>query len=236
MNNQQAHGIKRHTLANLLASELRERILSHEFEEGCALRQDMLASEFGVSRIPVREALMQLEGEGLVIQSAHKGYAVSSLSIDQIREVFDLRALLEVDLLRRAIPLLTPGHLAMAKDVMSTFEERLADNSEEANWGAFNWQFHSALYASAGREQTMRILQNLHRSADRYLRIQFRVVQKSNEQAQRDHRRLVMLCERRDSAEATRLLGEHILQARDELLDFMATRHARGQRPCDAAK
>nr|WP_297461456.1 GntR family transcriptional regulator [uncultured Halomonas sp.] len=228
MNNQQAHGLKRQTMANLLAGELRERILSHEFEEGCALRQDMLATEFGVSRIPVREALMQLEGEGLVIQTAHKGYAVSSLSVDQIREVFDLRALLEVDLLRRAIPLLTPGHIAVAKDVMSTFEDRLAHQSEEANWGAFNWQFHAALYASAGREQTMRILQNLHRSADRYLRIQFRIVKKSNDHAREDHRRLVMLCERRDSAEATRLLGEHILQARDELLDFITTRRTRG--------
>jgi len=215
---------KRQTVAATLADALRERILNQELEEGSALRQDALASEFGVSRIPVREALLQLEGEGLVVQVAHKGYTVSVLSCDDIRELFDLRALLEVDLLRRALPQMTDEVIAKAWSIVETFDDRLKHKAEEVNWGVLNWQLHSTLYAPAGREQTMRMLQSLHRSADRYLRMQLKIAQRSNDRARSEHARLVALCEQRDGVEATRLLNEHILTARDELLDFLITR------------
>jgi DNA-binding GntR family transcriptional regulator len=218
-------------MAGRLVETLRERILSFEISEGTQLRQDALAAEFGVSRIPVREALLQLEGEGLVAQYAHKGYTVTSLSLDEIREVFDLRAVIEVDLLHRALPAMTDEDIAAARSVLDVFDELLARKSEGANWGRLNWRLHATLYAPAGRRHTVHILQNLHRSADRYLRLQLQLTQSTNDRARAEHRRLVDLCEQRDTMEAVRLLREHILAARDDLLDFLARRRSQAETP-----
>ncbi len=219
--------VKRQTMASALVDALRERILRLDIPEGGQLRQDSLAAEFGVSRIPVREALQQLEGEGLVSQTAHKGYTVTVLSLDDIREVFDLRALLEVDMLRRAIPRITPKDIETARSVMAAFDDMLARESEEANWGRLNSRLHSALYAPGDRPRTMQILQNLHRNADRYLRVQFRLT-RSNERAHAEHGRLVDLCEKGDVDEATRLLDAHIADARDDLIGFLEERRRAG--------
>src|SRR5213596_2959 len=101
---------------------LRERILRGDFPEGEPLRQDALADELGVSRIPVREALRQLEAEGLVTFSPHRGAVVSTLSIQEIIELFELRAEIESDLMRRAIPLMTLDDDARAKDILDAYE------------------------------------------------------------------------------------------------------------------
>ncbi|OAB55503.1 GntR family transcriptional regulator [Phormidium willei BDU 130791] len=216
----------RRTLAAELTDRLRERILNLEIAEGAQLRQDWLASEFGVSRIPVREALLQLEGEGLVTQTAHKGYTVTVLSLEEIAEEFDLRALLETDLLGRALPRMTEADLAVARELAEAFDRVLAKGEAEETWGKLNWRLHAALYAPAQRPRSLRILQNLHRSADRYLRLQLKLTRRSNERARAEHRRLVELCAQRDLAEASRLLHEHILTARDELVGFVARRRA----------
>src|SRR5262245_34547634 len=99
--------IQRETLAKTLTRLLRDKIPAGDYPEGQQLRQDALAIEFGISRIPVREALRQLEAEGLVSFYPHRGAVVSSLSLQEIEELFDVRAVLEPDLLRRAISNLT---------------------------------------------------------------------------------------------------------------------------------
>src|SRR5919198_1771827 len=97
--------LRRQTLAGMTLEAVRERILSGVYPEGEPLRQDAIADELGVSRIPIREALRQLEAEGLVVFNPHRGAIVSSLSLDEIDEVFALRAEIESGLIRRAIPL-----------------------------------------------------------------------------------------------------------------------------------
>ena len=87
--------LQHRTISSAVAEELRRRIVDGEFQSGFQLRQDALAAEFGVSRIPVREALMQLEAEGLVKIHPHRGAIVSELSTEEIEELFELRALLE---------------------------------------------------------------------------------------------------------------------------------------------
>ena len=219
---------ERQTVAGMLVDALRERILNLEFPEGVPLRQDSLAAEFGVSRIPLREALLRLKGEGLVTQTAHKGYAVSVLSLEEIREIFDLRALIEVDLLQRALPHITSEVIASAREVLRQFDESLAQPVSDGKWGQYNWRLHSALYAPAGRHRSMDILRKLHRNADRYLRLQLNLSDHNTSRAREEHDRLVTLCEHRDNAEATRLLAEHILAARDDLLEFLSERRGKG--------
>ena len=87
--------LKQHrTLASAVADRLREQILSSAYPAGTQLRQDALAASFGVSRIPVREALFQLEAEGLLQMVPHKGAVVTELSPEEVNDIFDLRVML----------------------------------------------------------------------------------------------------------------------------------------------
>ncbi len=88
------HRIKRKSLPETLADSLRERILSGEFKEGDQLVQESIADEYQVSRMPVREALRQLEASGLIELKAHRGAVVTSIPLEQVSELFELRALL----------------------------------------------------------------------------------------------------------------------------------------------
>ena len=99
--------LRRQTLTSMTADAIRERILRGHYPEGEPLRQDGIGTELGVSRIPVREALRQLEAEGLVTFNPHRGAVVSTLSLKEIRELFELRADIEGDLIRRAVPHMT---------------------------------------------------------------------------------------------------------------------------------
>ena len=98
----------------MTADAIRERILRGRYPEGEPLRQDAIGAELGVSRIPVREALRQLEAEGLVTFNPHRGAVVSTLSLKQIQELFELRAEIEGDLIRRAVPHMTAEDHARA--------------------------------------------------------------------------------------------------------------------------
>jgi DNA-binding FadR family transcriptional regulator len=114
--------IKRQSLPETLTESLRERILNGEFKEGDALIQDAIAQEYDVSRMPVREALRQLEACGLVVMQLHKGAVVTSVPNEQIAELFELRALLECELLARAIPRMTAEHLATSQSILTALE------------------------------------------------------------------------------------------------------------------
>ena len=92
------------TRTQLVVETIREKILSGEIQAGQPLRQAALAEELNVSRIPVREALLQLEAEGLVIFEPHKGATATELNAEHVDELFELRAMLEAELLAASIP------------------------------------------------------------------------------------------------------------------------------------
>src|SRR5262245_50899657 len=103
--------IKR-TIADQVAELIRQRILSGQLKGGQPIRQEHLAAELGVSRIPLREALKQLAAEGFVTIASHKGAVVAELSIAEVEELFDIRLRLETWLLQLAIPALSERDLA----------------------------------------------------------------------------------------------------------------------------
>jgi hypothetical protein len=96
--------LKHRTLSAAIVDQLRQSILDGTYPAGSQLRQDALGEAYGVSRIPVREALFQLEAEGLVRIVPQKGAIVSELSLDEINDVFDLRGIMEPRLLAQSAP------------------------------------------------------------------------------------------------------------------------------------
>ncbi|MDB4875835.1 MAG: GntR domain protein [Gemmatimonadetes bacterium] len=211
--------IQRQTIASMTVEALRERILRGDYPDGEPLRQDALAEELGVSRIPVREALRQLEAEGLVTFSPHRGAVVSSLSLEEIEELFELRAEIECDLLRRAIPKMNKEQLDRAVEVLDEFEEAL-HAGEATRWGPLNWHFHAALYAPANRNFTMGVLQKLHQHSDRYCRMHV-LLAHGGERSAREHRDIAAAVERKDPSAATTLMRAHILSAGCSLVGLL---------------
>lgn len=211
--------VERRTIADATTDELRRRIISGELTDGEPLRQDMLAEEMGVSRIPVREALARLESEGLVASVPHKGAVVTALSRNEILELFELRAMLEPELLRRAIPRMTPAHLDEAAHVLAEYE-RAFDNGDVHAWGEVNTRYHLALYAASDRKKSIEIVRSLLVNTDRYTRLVL-VLTDAIEQARDDHGRLLELCRRGAVEEAVELTRAHIENNSADLIRFL---------------
>jgi DNA-binding GntR family transcriptional regulator len=211
------------TVAERAADELRRKIIAGELPEGFQLRQDALAAEFGISRIPVREALVQLEGEGLVRIVPHKGAVVSELSVDEISELFMLRGLLEPLLLKKSAPRLTPADFAELDAILAEYKQEL-DAQHMTRWGELNTRLHDVLLSRAGQPRTSAIVASLLQQTDRYTRLQLSLSAESVQRAEEEHGELVRLCRTGEVRGAAALLKKHIEHACKELEEFILSR------------
>jgi DNA-binding GntR family transcriptional regulator len=225
--------IERQTVTGLTRDAIRDRILRGTYAAGEPLRQDALAEQLGVSRIPVREALRLLEAEGLVTFNPHRGAIVSTLSPAEIEELYELRAEIEADLLMRAMPHITEEQLARAEEVLDAYEASL-HRGQVAGWGGLNWKFHSTLYAPAGRPVTMGVVHRLHQHSDRYSRMQLALTH-GERRAITEHRQILGAIRRHNAGRAAALLRKHILGAGRALLAFLEAQHDAGAPPRAAA-
>jgi len=212
--------LSRRTAAEQAADVLRDRILSGRLAAGTPLRQEQLAAELGISRIPLREALKQLEAEGLVAITSHKGATVAELSIAEIDELFQLRLRLETWVLELAVPKLTAVDLAALDALIA--EQQAPDNL--ARWGDLNWQFHEVMYRAADRPVTLKMLKRIHDNIDRYLRFE---ISTSNGRARalHEHQTLLAHCRAGETIKAVQLLEAHIQQTADSLITKLKSRH-----------
>ncbi len=213
------------TRTQVVVEVLRERILSGDIKAGKPLRQSALAAELHVSRIPIREALLQLEAEGLVKFEAHKGATAAKLSSSQIRELFDLRALLESDLLAKSIVKMTPEDIEQSQEMLKVLEDSTTQINSSNVWSDLHTKFHASLYAAADRPNTMEIIQNLNSNSDRYVRLHLSTVGPIP-RAKSQHQELLRLCELKDIDAACKLLKEHILGSAQDLIDLVDTYNA----------
>ena len=199
----------------LIATVLREAIVSGVLLGGVQLRQSELAGTFGVSIIPVREALRQLVAEGFITFQRNRGGIVAETSTEEIKELFDLRVSLESMLLAAAVPQITPRDIEKADSYQLAFEEEDHIN----RWGRLNWQFHEALYLPANRPRTLKIVSNINRHIDRLIRLQMSLVG-GKPKSRREHRAILAACGRGDVKKAVSLLQKHIRGVEKIILNF----------------
>lgn len=209
------------TRTQVVVEVLREKILSGDIAAGEPLRQSALADELNVSRIPVREALLQLEAEGLVKFEPHKGATATELSVEQVTELFELRALIETDLLAKAIPNLRDEHLLQAEKVLDELESAFKQEDAVASWSELNTQFHTCLYQAAERPHTLEVVHGLNTNCDRYIRLQL-LLAGGIPRAEQDHRDLLTYCRNKDTDKAIELLRAHILHAAEAIRELVA--------------
>lgn len=188
---------------------LRDAILSGVLSEGAQLRQDQLAEQFGTSRIPVREALRQLEAEGLVRIEPNKGALVTSLSVDDVLEMLDIRIALECHALRLAIPEMVEEDFDLATNILEGYNRE----PDPLSWGKMNWQFHWAIYAPCHKPRLLSMIEANYGHVNRFVRTQVSLAA-GKERPQREHERLLALCRAGEADEAIVLLASHIEQTK----------------------
>lgn len=201
---------------DLIADALRQAILHGIFQEGESLRQDQIATKFGVSRIPVREALRQLEVEGLVTFYTNRGATVSVLSPAEAQELCEIRAALETTALRVALPQLQAEDLQKAETLLAATDQA----TDVGRWSELNWEFHATLYAPAHRPRLMTMLKAIHVNMDRYVRLQMSKMHYL-ERSQKEHYQLLAACRQQDTASAIALLEAHIIEAGQQLVTYL---------------
>jgi len=209
--------IKRQTVTAEVADELRRRIVSGEYSGGDQIRQEALAAELGVSRIPIREALLQLEAEGLVVIHTHRGAVVAKLTADDAVDLFEARLALESTLLRKAVDVATPDDHARVAACLSRYEKAISEGASPEVLSSLNWDFHTALCEPANRPRTLAILLSLYTATDRYLRLQIdRPAAKKK--ALDDHRAIFAAYRRNKAPLAMKLIADHINGAYEDVM------------------
>ncbi|WP_083097778.1 GntR family transcriptional regulator [Pseudophaeobacter leonis] len=199
------------TAAQVIFASLRRAILDGDLQDGEPLRQDEIAKAFHTSRFPVREALTLLEQQGLVKTQRYKGAVVATLSMQEASEIFDFRAKLEADVIRAAVPKLSPETLNEARG----FLERFACARNPMDYGVLNRQFHASPYSVSGLPYHLSVIESSIDRIDRYIRAQLVMsgIARSND----EHLKILEACEAGDADLAARLTYDHIHDAKDAL-------------------
>lgn len=197
-----------------IASELRDAILDGEYAPGTRIRQEDLADRYGVSRVPVREALRMLEAEGLLTLVANTGAWVTRLTLADCEELYRIRERIEPLLLAYSIPALTPAAIDRFAELADAMEA--ADDVEE--FLRLDREFHLGSYAGADTSVLGDLVLGLWNRTQHYRRAFTRVFRSEGDRSvHHDHQLLVAAFRRRDAEEAERILAAHIRRTRLEL-------------------
>lgn len=211
--------VDRRSMTSMLVEDLRERILNGDMPGGMPLRQEAIAAEYEISRMPVREALRQLDAEGLV-QVHSRGAQVAELSIAEVHEIFAMREFLEVGALRRAIPRMTRANLDDMRIALDELTAAYAEHSTR-KWGLLNTQFHLSIYEPCAWPTFLDVIRRINYRTDRYLRLQLALEHTLIDEGYDEHKALLDLCAQGNVEDAATLLGQHIRKTKTHLTDLL---------------
>ncbi|MFO2466564.1 GntR family transcriptional regulator [Pseudomonas sp. 15FMM2] len=208
--------IPAHLARAVIEETLRNAILDGRLPCGTAMRQQELASLFGVSRMPVREALRQLEAQSLLHVVTHKGAVVAPLIEDNSAETYALRILLESEALRLSIPLLGEEDIVQASAVIDSLE-RETDYTEI---GRLNRLFHMALYGKAPNQRLLKLVEHGLNEEERFLRFNLEAMG-LGESSQEDHRELLNLVAQKKVDESVLTLRNHLTRGMEMITLYL---------------
>nr|WP_283777318.1 GntR family transcriptional regulator [Pseudomonas nunensis] len=226
MNSIKVNGpIPAHLARSVIEETLRSAILDGRIPCGTALRQQDLADLFGVSRMPVREALRQLEAQSLLNVVAHKGAVVAALVQGDATETYELRILLESEALRRSIPLLDAADFELA----ARYIDELETEHNYTEIGRLNRLFHMALYSKAPNRRLLRLVEDGLNEEERFLRFNLEAMG-LGKLSQEDHRSLLRAVEDRNIGLAVELLEHHLNRGVEVITRYLDSTGAQGKK------
>ena len=223
--NDGAESTRESALVDDLAERIRQRITTGEFPIGMQLRQAALASEFKVSRTPVREALRKLQAGGLITVTPHRGAVVRVPAPWEVRDAYEVRAELEGLAAERAATRIGPSDIAkleQANDTMRKGAQR-SDKSKPSSGRvppttAANDTFHMVILEAAGNERLAQVIQQINESFPRNVLAQVLVDDPGLRAVNvAEHDAVIEALRARDGAAARAAMREHVLTAGNHL-------------------
>jgi DNA-binding GntR family transcriptional regulator len=203
-----------------LSALIRRAIREGVYLPGQELVQSDLAARLGVSRVPLREALRILAGEGLLTFRQGQGAVVTKLDAAEIEDLYDLRLKIEPDLAAGIIEHCSGSHLARFRELLDRMSE--VEDSQRLRWAEINYEFHTSMYRLANRRQTMRIIEQLLHLTESYARIYVTfMVSPEDRRSQHEHQAMLDAIEKRDAQSLANVIRVHVERARDGLLTAM---------------
>lgn len=200
---------------------LKSAIIAGDLAPGEPLRQDEIARQHGISKIPVREALLRLEVDGFVLFRKNKGAIVRELSAQEVLNLLDIREALECKALELAVPYMIDSDLAAAREVIDSYgHERTAEA-----WSRLNIRFHQILYEPCGNAPLLQMIDDLRARIGPVMRLM--VTETSGlERPHAEHQAILQACIAHDTAKAVDLLRQHIQTTRKETAAKLLRRSA----------
>ena len=186
---------------------LRGDLVNGHLPPGSQVLQESLALRYGVSRVPLREALKVLQGEGHQVHHRHRGYFVAELSVADLVEVYRLRELLEAEAISLAVPLLSDDDLRALTEA-ATEVERCGASGDLAGLAVANRQFHFLLFDASDSSRLVRLLRQLWDTTDVYRGVYF--AQRPNrDRIELEHRKLLVALDKRLTSVAIEVQADH---------------------------
>jgi DNA-binding GntR family transcriptional regulator len=195
------------TAQEAVLAEMRRLLVTGELAPGTPVRQETVAERLGVSRVPVREALKVLEGEGHVVYLPRRGYVVAELSVEDLTEVYRLRELLEAEAIRVAVPRLDDDTLT-ALEAAARAVDSAGRRGDLAAMTASNREFHFLLFDAASMPRLSRTLRQLWDATDVYRSVYF-AGSGNRTRVRHDHAELVEALRDRDVRRAVAVQKAH---------------------------
>jgi DNA-binding GntR family transcriptional regulator len=200
---------------------LRDSILRCELRPGARLVIDDLARQFHVSIIPVREAIRQLQAEGLVLSIAHVGGTVAPISHASVVEVFTVLEGLEAVSTRAAAERFTPADITVLADLVDAMD-RAIDGGSPGLWAEINTRFHLAIAQIAAMPMLQEMLQRAFDRWERVRRFYFSdVLIHRTRIAQAEHHQLLRQLQARELAHLEQTIRQHNQGALASYLDYL---------------
>lgn len=194
---------------------IRRWILTHELPSGTRLNQSLLATRLGVSRIPVRDAVRLLAGEGLVELSVRGAPTVASLSVSDLQELYELREAIEPLACRIAMPNVGRAQLLTMSECLLTMDR--IDSSDR--WLFAHARFHQQIYGQSGRPRMVSLVENLRQQAERYLRMHLEQPQSVHLRA--EHRNLMAAAVDGNANRVEELTRNHLQSSHESILGHL---------------
>lgn len=202
------------TLSEQIFTLVRDRIIAGGFPSDAPIRQDALAAELGVSKIPLREALARLEQERLLVSHANRGFFVRPLSAEEAEEVYALRLRLEPEAVAEASKIATPQDKTAAKRALEALDKAMVSNKDQV--GSLNRAFHMSLVQPLARPLTVQIIERLNIISERYVRKHLEPAGRED-RAHKEHQAMLELWSQGKAKAVAAMMHDHIASTLEDL-------------------
>jgi DNA-binding GntR family transcriptional regulator len=193
-------------------------VLRGELRPGDRLRQDEIAKSLGLSQTPVREALLQLSAQGLVVRDPHKGAYVAKIDLADLEQIYSVRSLLESEAARLGAVRLKAADVRALRELMSRMQAALGEGDLRTLREA-DEEFHLALYRASGNQRLTQSIVRMWSSFPRYL---LWLLPERPRQSLKEHQAILRAAARGDGEAAARAVAHHLRSALQGLKRYLS--------------